>query len=265
MQADDPQSRQAIAPTRPARALAEARRARSGRKLSGSNRNGGEECVTGHPALFAMEPAFELGRMPEGGGYPVGFVELCARLMCVDDLSSVVHLCSGSVAAPLSFDMRRASAASCIADVRWLPIKPRSVRWIMVDPPYGHDYAEALWGLGKVYPLPRVLLRECAMALQPGGQLAFLHQIVPTMVDGLERVGTWGVYTGTETRMRALTIARRVEAAPALDLVLRTDGAGDPTCWFCRGEACADLHLDGSRCDHDVLDRHGKQVCVDAT
>lgn len=194
---------------RPSRAASEARRVRSGRKLSGSNRNGGDECLTGHPALFAIAPAFELGHMPEGGGYPVGFVEMCARLMGVTELGDVVHLCSGSVAGPLTFDIRAASPAACRADVRWLPLRPGSVRWIMVDPPYGEDYAEELWGLGRVYPMPRVLLRECAEVLQPGGTVALLHQLVPTMVPGLERVGTWGVYCGTETRMRALTIARK--------------------------------------------------------
>lgn len=195
---------------RASRAAAEARRARSYPRLSGANRNGGSECETGHPALFSIEPAIELRRLPEGGGYPQGFVELCARLMNVTDLRAVVHLCSGSVRAPLTFDIRADVGATCRADVRWLPLRPSSVRWMMVDPPYGRDYAEAIWGLGKVYPMPRVILRECAEALRPGGQVAFLHHVVPSMVDGLERVGTWGVWSGCETRMRALTIARKV-------------------------------------------------------
>lgn len=202
--------------TRPTRAASESRRARKGRKLSGAERNGGNECITGHPTLFAVAPAFELGRLPEGGGYPVGLIELAGRLMGVTNMAEVVHLCSGSVAAPRSFDLRAESAASCRADVRWLPIRPGSVRWIMADPPYGMDYAEELWSLGRQYPTPRVLLRECAQALAPGGQVALLHHVVPMMVPGLERVGTYGIYCGTETRIRALTIARRLDPLEAL-------------------------------------------------
>lgn len=193
------------------RAARESRRARKGRKLSGAQRNGGDECTTGHPTLFVMNPAFELGRIPEGGGYPVGLVELAARLMGCDDLAAIVHLCSGSVRAPRTFDLRPNVGARVRADVRWLPIRPGSCRWILADPPYGMDYAEELWGLGRQYPIPRVLLRECAAALAPGGHVALLHHVVPSMVPRLERVGTYGVWCGAETRIRALTIARRDE------------------------------------------------------
>lgn len=48
---------------RPPYAEREARRARSGRKLTGADRhtNAGDGCSTGHPPLFAIAPAFELG------------------------------------------------------------------------------------------------------------------------------------------------------------------------------------------------------------
>lgn len=195
----------------PDREARESRRARKGRKLSAAHRNGGTECLTGHPALFVLEPAFELGRIPEGGGYPVGLVEWTARLMGCQDLASIVHLCSGSVRAPLTFDLRADVGAACVADVRWLPLAPGSCRWILADPPYGMDYAQEMWGLGRQYPTPRVLLRECAAALAPGGQVALLHHVVPMLPEGLERVGVWGVWCGTETRIRALTIARRTD------------------------------------------------------
>lgn len=207
--------------------------------------------MTGHPALLASAPAYELERMPEGGGYPVGLIELAARLMDVRDMTRVVHLCSGSVRAPLAFDWRppwgrlgcpdvttvtpqyrwlerhaelvecphdpphpRSSGSSCSvqADARRLPIRDSSVRWVMVDPPYGQDYAEELWGLGKVYPTPAVILRECARILRPGGLVAFLHHVVPALPEALERVGmVHGVTTGPGYRIRALTIARRAD------------------------------------------------------
>jgi hypothetical protein len=184
----------------------EARRARSQRKWSGQRAG---TCATGHPALWAMSPAVEMGHIPEGGGYPVGFVEAVGRLMGVTDFGQVVHLCSGSIAGGVTIDVRTVAQPSIRADVRWLPLRPGSVRWIMADPPYGQDYAEALWGLGKLYPTPTVLLRECAVALAPGGLVALLHQVVPRLPPLLERIGTWGVSTGPGYRIRALTIARR--------------------------------------------------------
>lgn len=187
----------------------EARRARSSRSLEGRNRKGGGECKTGHPPVWSMTPALELGHMPEGGGYPVGFVQEAARLMGCQDLGAIVHLCSGTLRAPLTFDIRPGVGAACRADVRWLPLRPGSCRFILADPPYEQDYAEELWGLGKVYPTPIVLLRECAAALQPGGRVGLLHHVVPVMPDGLVQLGSWGVSTGPGYRMRAFTVAER--------------------------------------------------------
>lgn len=203
----------------------EAIRARGGRLRSGHDasawrieRASDDGCVTGHPALFGLTPpAFELGRMPEGGGYPIGFVELAAKLMGCYELSDVVHLCSGSIRARRTFDLRPTSAAAVVADVRELPIRSGSVRWVMVDPPYDQDYAEVLWGMGKQYPTPAVVLREACRILVPGGRVAFLHHVVPTLPEGMARVGTWGVTTGTGYRIRALTIGERTgEASLAL-------------------------------------------------
>jgi len=154
--------------------------------------------------------------MPEGGGYPVGLIEYAGKLMGVTDHRQVVHLCSGSVRAPLTFDLRPETEARVIADVRHLPIASSAVRWVMVDPPYSAEHAEDLWGLGKHYPSPAAILRECARILAPGGAVAFLHFVVPQMPAELERVGVHGVVLGTGYRIRALTIARRRPAAEVL-------------------------------------------------
>jgi len=215
-------------------------RARSGRRWSAydasarGDRGSGDGCITGHPTLFGLTPpAFELGRMPEGGGYPEGFVERAAAMMGVEDLGEIVHLCSGSIRARYTFDLRATSAAAVVADVRELPIRSRSARWVMVDPPYDQTYAEALWGLGKQYPTPTVLLREVERILRPGGRVAFLHHVVPTLPPGLDRVGTWGVTTGTGYRIRALTIAEATRHAPPLfldsDAATATPAAGGVT------------------------------------
>lgn len=199
------------------RAAREARRYRSGDKagrLRGRLR--GDTAVTGHPVLFSMRPALELGVFPEGGGYPVGFVEAAARIMGVD-LAQIVHLCSGSVrGGRLTIDVRRGAGPDVVADVRWLPLRPASIDAVLADPPYSPEYADELWGTAKVYPTPTVLLRECAVVLRPGGVVAVLHHLMPDAVPGLARVGCWGVTTGPGYRIRALTVFRRDAPLPGL-------------------------------------------------
>lgn len=204
--------------TGPSRTAREARRYRSGQspdRLRGRIRNG--EGGSGHPALFAMRPAIELGTFPSGGGYPHGFVEAAAQLMGVD-LAAIVHLCSGSVrGGRLTIDIRRSAGADVVADVRWLPLRPRSVTAILADPPYSPEYADQLWGTAKVYPTPTVLLRECAEVLAPGGVVAVLHHLMPDAVPGLVRMGCYGVTTGPGYRIRALTLFRR-QAQPLFEI-----------------------------------------------
>lgn len=195
----------------------ERRRPRRGStRLTGSDRSGTGECITGHPALFATPPAYELGRIPEGGGYPEGFIELAFRLMEVSAAAEVLHVCAGSVKAARTIDIRAAAQPSIVADVRWLPIRRESIRWALADPPYGMDYAESLWGLGVKYPTPMVLLEECAEVLVDGGVVGYLDQLVPPLPPALELVSVTGLYCGTGTRMRALTIARRRSRAQLL-------------------------------------------------
>jgi hypothetical protein len=166
---------------------------------------------SGHPVLCGdPTPAVELARIPEGGGYPQGLIEFAGKIMRITDHRKVVHLCSGSVISPLTFDLRPATPACCLADVRHLPIRTASVRWVMADPPYSAEHADELWGLGKAYPTPAAILREVERILAPGGTVAFLHFLVPRLPAGLMRVGTYGVSIGPGYRMRALTIARRL-------------------------------------------------------
>lgn len=184
--------------------------------------DGAETIETGHPVLFGdPRPAVELGRMPQGGGYPVGLIEFAGRLMGVTDHRQVVHLCSGSVRAPLTFDIRPESEARCIADVRFLPIRAGAVRWVMCDPPYTQEHAEDLWGTGREFPSSAAIMREVARILEPGGLVAYLHFLVPRLPDQLQRISTHGITLGAGYRIRALTIARRRgHGAPTLAEVL---------------------------------------------
>lgn len=212
----------------------EAIRARGGKRLSGATaqkwRSGVEwdgGCVTGHPTLFGSVPAYEFERMPEGGGYPEGFIEKVAPMLGCQNLGAIVHLCSGSIRGRFTFDLRPTSAAAVLADCRELPIRSASCRWAMVDPPYEQDYAEALWGMGKQYPTPAVLLREVARILAPGGRAAFLHHLVPALPAELARAGTYGITTGTGYRIRALTVVERVTVGQ-LALATADSGPGEP-------------------------------------
>lgn len=63
--------------------------------------------------------------------------------------------------------------------------------------------------IGAIYPTPMVMLREAANVLVDGGKIGFLHHLVPMLPPELERIGTWGVHCGAQTRIRAFTIARR--------------------------------------------------------
>lgn len=207
---------------------AEARRARTVPKLAG-RRSDGDECSTGHPALFTLTPVVELGRLPEGGGYPVGFVEAAAGLLGAE-LGDIVHLCAGSVSGGrLTIDLRAevrapesgyhvpAMRPDIVADVRWLPLGAGTVDAILADPPYSAEHAAALWNAGKQYPTPSVLLREAAHALRPGGRVGFLHHVVPSPVPGLRIVGVYGVTTGTGYRIRAFTVLERLDDRTLLD------------------------------------------------
>jgi SAM-dependent methyltransferase len=236
-------------------------RARSKLKKVGRRSDSDQGCLTGHPAFGVARPAYELERIPEGGGYPEGFIELAGELMGVEDYSRVLHICSGSVRSALTLDWRppwgrlgcpdadvftpmlrwpatctstctscsrRAEVLECphdpphprrsgsstavVGDARVLPFRTASVEAIMADPPYEVDYAEALWGLGKRYPTPTVLLSEAARVLRPGGKVAFLHHIEPILPPTLKRVTVVGITTGPGYRIRALTIARRTDA-----------------------------------------------------
>ena len=212
---------------RPPRAERERRRARrASPRLDGRFADGG----TGHPVLFSMRPALELGTFPDGGGYPVGFVEAAAAAMGCDDLRQIVHLCAGSVHGGLITIDARAEVLpdghkyrtegmrpDVCADVRWLPLGPDTVRWVLVDPPYDQDYAAALYGTADIYPTPMVLLREVAAALVPGGRVGFLHHLVPSLPDGLRQVAVYGVATGPGYRIRAFTVAERIVDADQLD------------------------------------------------
>lgn len=185
----------------------ERRRARKSRTRLDGRTN--QESGTGHPALFYELPLTELDHFPSGGGYPKRFLPWAMRQLGARDHAEVLHLCSGSVVAPLTIDARRDTPARVIADVRWLPIRPGSIRFALADPPYGDDYAEVLWGTGAIYPTPAVLVREVAPCLAVGGRLGLLHQYQPPTLAGLTVRSVHAISTGPGYRLRCFTVLER--------------------------------------------------------
>ena len=124
----------------------------------------------GHPVLFGFAPALVFGPHPDGGGYPLGFLERAYPTLGVTDPTKVLHLCSGSVRIGVTVDIRPEMKPDIVADARHVPLPDESFDWIMADPPYAESYAEMLYGLGpKDYPKPGQIVKEMARLLRPGG------------------------------------------------------------------------------------------------
>jgi adenine-specific DNA methylase len=78
---------------------------------------------------------------------------------------------------------------------------------IVTDPPYSAHYARELYGFD--YPRPSHLLREAARVAKPGARIGIVHYITPKPVPGTSFVKTFGLSTGFDMPMRAVTIYER--------------------------------------------------------
>lgn len=157
----------------------------------------------------APQPTQHFDDFPDGGGYPHGFVEFAYRRMEVTDPSRVLHLCSGSMRTGIRVDIRPETHPTVVADCRNTPFPDASFDWILADPPYGEDYAENLYGVGKHYPKPGEILREAARLLRPGGRVGLLHFMVPMVRRPLNLLGVYGVTTGSGYAIRAWSLLER--------------------------------------------------------
>ena len=172
----------------------------------------------GHPVMFGNpKPAAHFEAMPDGGGYPLRFVEWAFGEMgrvhgSEVDPARVLHLCSGSMRTGVRVDIRPEMQPTIVGDVRNVPLPDGSFDFIMADPPYSEDYATNLYGTGQHYPKPGEIIREAARLLRPGGLVGLLHFQVPVIRKPMKIVNVYAVTTGSGYAIRAWTLLRKVEA-----------------------------------------------------
>lgn len=159
----------------------------------------------GHPLLFSRGKAHDFAVFPEGGGYPLGFLEMAYAVLGADP-DKVLHLCSGSMRRGVTVDIRPEVGPDIVADCRAVPLPDESFDWIMADPPYAEDYARNLYGTEKNYPKPGQILKEAARLLRPGGRVGLLHFIVPLVRKPLRLVEVRGITTGAGYAIRAWSV-----------------------------------------------------------
>lgn len=150
------------------------------------------------------------------GQYPRALIgKLLPWLRC--ERREILHVCSGSLppGEGTRVDVRPDAKPDILADGRTLPLASGSWRGaILIDPPYSAHYARELYGVE--YPRPSQLLREAARVIAPGGRIALIHYITAKPVDGIRFVRAFGLSTGFNMPMRAVSIYERDQASLAL-------------------------------------------------
>lgn len=146
--------------------------------------------------------------VPVYGQYPRALIP--AMLPWLDcGRHEVLHVCSGALppGEGIRVDLRPAAKPDILADGRKIPLPDGSVAAVMIDPPYTEHYARELYGVR--YPRPSQLLREATRLVRPGGRIVFVHYITPKPVPGMQFVKAFGLSTGFDMPMRAVSIYQR--------------------------------------------------------
>jgi SAM-dependent methyltransferase len=152
------------------------------------------------------------------GQYPATFLKRALALF--PGATDVLHCPSGTIEGVRGITVDKVRDAvrrpQIVADACSLPFQDNSFDLVLSDPPYSDADAEH-YGTGH-FPLRKVM-REFHRVLRPHAHLALLHLMTPTFSTKLWKwVGTIGVVTGTNSRMRVLSIFEclKEEAVPGL-------------------------------------------------
>lgn len=177
--------------------------------------NKGKSRGSGHGPMFGYPTDVKhWGEFPDGGGYPMGFVEWALEEMervagKEVDATKVLHLCSGSMKTGVRVDIRPQTNPDIVADCRNVPLPDESFDFIMADPPYSVEYAENLYGTGKDYPKPGQILNEAARLLRPEGLVGLLHHQVPVFRRPLKLHKVYAVHRGLGFGLVAWSLLRK--------------------------------------------------------
>ncbi len=168
----------------------------------------------GHPVMYGSpHRAHHFDPFPEGGGYPLKFVEWALDTMGCSDPAQVLHLCSGSMVTGTTVDIRPETNPDIVADCRSVPLPDESFDFILADPPYSADYAQNLYGTGDHYPTPFQIMKEASRLLRPGGQFGLLHTQVPIIRRPMKVSNVYGVTVGCGYNIRAWTLMHKTVLA----------------------------------------------------
>lgn len=165
--------------------------------------------------------ALHWGPFPDGGGYPLGFVEWALVEMASVTIpempkgaveahpDDVLHLCSGSMKTGVRVDIRPETGPNIVADCRSVPLPDASFDYIMADPPYSAEYAKNLYGTEADYPKPGQILIEATRLLRPGGVVGLLHHQVPVFRKPLKLIRVYAVHRGLGFGLVAWTLLQK--------------------------------------------------------
>ena len=182
--------------------------------MAGLMANNPRSAGQGHPVMYGSpHRAHHFDPFPEGGGYPLRFVEWALDTMACSDPSVVLHLCSGSMVTGTTVDIRPETNPDIVADCRSVPLPDESFDFILADPPYSADYAENLYGTGDHYPTPFQIMREATRLLRPGGQFGLLHTQVPIIRRPMKVSNVYGITVGCGYNIRAWTLMHKTAIA----------------------------------------------------
>jgi SAM-dependent methyltransferase len=152
------------------------------------------------------------------GQYPATFLKRTLALF--PGATDILHCPSGTIRGVPSITLDKVGdAVRCpqiLADACALPFRGDSFDLVLSDPPYSDADAKN-YGTGH-FPLKKAM-QEFHRVLRPHGHLALLHVRTPAFSKEVWKwVGMIGVVTGTNSRMRVLSIFECPKEATALDL-----------------------------------------------